>query len=155
MNKEKALEILSNEGAGLESYLVKDLDCLLAWHQVKDLPLKAKKEDKLVQWREIVASQRPPPPYKRWTNEDKQRLVALQSDVIGIKDTMFGCVVALKMRELEAAAGHFTWEEREATQRKLDAIDAAKSATSKEAMRSSADPLPFGPGEWQGLAQDN
>jgi hypothetical protein len=43
-NEEKALEILSNEGAGPESYSVKDLDCLLAWHQVKDIPPKAKKE---------------------------------------------------------------------------------------------------------------
>ena len=102
-----------------------------------------------------MASQKPPPPYERWRNEDEQRLVALQSDVIGIKDTMFGREVALKKRELEAAAGHFTWEEREATQRKLDAINAAKSATSKEAMQSSADPLPFGLGEWQGIAQDN
>ena len=111
MNKEKALEILSNEGAGLESYLVKDLDCLLAWHQVKDLPPKAKKGDKLARWREIMASQKPPPPYERWTNEDKQLLVALQSNMIGIKDTMFGREVALKRKELEAAAGHFTWEE--------------------------------------------
>jgi hypothetical protein len=154
-NKETALAILSDKGASPESYSVKDLDCLFAWHQVKDLPPKAKKEDKLARWRAIVASQKPPPPYKRCRNEDEQWLVALQSDVIGIKDTMFGREVALEKRELEAAAGHFTWEEREATQRKLDAINAAKSATSKEAMQSSADPLPFGLGEWQGIAQNN
>jgi hypothetical protein len=133
-NQERALVILSNEGAGPESYSVKDLDCLLAWHQVKDLLLKAKKEDKLARWRAIVASQKPLPPYERWTNEDKQQLVALQSNVIGIEDTMFGREVVLKKRELEAAAGHFTWEEREAMQRKLDAIDAAESAASEEAM---------------------
>jgi hypothetical protein len=154
-NKERALAILRDEGAGPESYSVKDLDCLLPWHQVKDLPSKAKKEDKLARWRAIVASQKPPPPYERWTNEDKQQLVALQSDVIGIEDTMFGCEVVLKKRELEAAAGHFTREEREAMQIKLDAIDAAKSAASKEAMQSLADLLPFGPGEWQGVARDN
>jgi hypothetical protein len=102
-----------------------------------------------------LASQKPPPLYERWTNEDEQRLVALQSNVIGIEDTMFGREVVMKKRELEAAAGHFTWEEREAMQRKLDAIDAAESAASKEAMQSSADPLPFGPGEWQGVAWDN
>ena len=33
-NKEKALEILGNEGANLNLYLVKNLDCLLVWHQV-------------------------------------------------------------------------------------------------------------------------
>jgi hypothetical protein len=62
---------------------------------------------------------------------------------------------ALKKRELEAAAGHFTREEREAMQQKLDAISAAKSAATKEAMQSSADPLLFGPGEWQGVMLDN
>jgi hypothetical protein len=98
-NKEKALKILGNKGAGPESYSVMDLDCLLAWHQVKDLPPKAKREDKLARWREIMASQKPPPLFERWTNEDKQQLVALQSDVIGIKDTMFGREVALKKRD--------------------------------------------------------
>ncbi len=68
---------------------------------------------------------------------------------------MFGREVAPKKRELEAVAGHLTWEGREAMQQKLDAINGAESATTKEAMRSSADLLPFGPGEWQGVALDN
>ena len=97
-----------------------------------------------------------PPPHKRWTDEDKQRLVALQSDVvIRIEDTMFGREVALKKRELEAAAGHFTWEERDAMQQKLDAMDSAKDklAPIGDVMQASSDPLPFGPGERQGKAQ--
>ena len=64
-NEKKALEILCNEGANLNSYLVKDLDCLLAWHQVKDLPPKAKKEDNLARWIEIKASGQMPPPYMK------------------------------------------------------------------------------------------
>ncbi len=88
-NEEKAPKILSQEGKGLKLYLVKDLDILLAWHQVKDLQPKPKKEDKLARWTQIVASIKPPPPYERWTNEDEQKLVALHSDVIGIKDMMF------------------------------------------------------------------
>jgi hypothetical protein len=40
---------------------------------------------------------------------------------------MFGRKVALKKRGLEAAVGHFTWEERDAMQQKLDAINAAKA----------------------------
>ncbi len=130
-NKEKALEILGQEGKGLESYLVKDLDILLAWHQVKDLPPKPKKEDKLARWRQIVTSMKPPPPYERWTNEDEQQLVALYSNVIGTEDMMFGCKVALKKRETEAAASHFTREEREAMQQKLDAMDAAEANAAK------------------------
>ncbi len=59
---------------------------------MKDLLRKAKKEQKIVWWKEIVASQKPPPPYDRWTEDDKQRLLSLQSeDVIGIKDTISGC----------------------------------------------------------------
>ncbi len=61
-----------------------------------------------MQGREIVASMKPLLPYERWTNEDKQRLVAIHSDVIGIEEMMFGRKVALKKRELEAAASHFT-----------------------------------------------
>ncbi len=84
----------------------------------------------------------PPPPYKRWTDEDEQRLVSLQSeDAIGIEDTMFGREVALKKRELEAAASHFTQEERAAMRRKLEAIDEAKDAAvaAEEPMQQSAD----------------
>ncbi len=139
-----ALDILSDEGASPESYSVKDLDCLLAWHQVKDLPPKAKKEDKIARWKEIVASQKPPPPYERWTDEDEQRLVTLQSeDAIGIEDTMFGREVALKKRELEAAASHFTREERAAMRRKLEAMDEAEDAAAavaaEEPMQQPAD----------------
>ncbi len=83
----------------------------------------------MAQWRKIVAAGQPPPLYERWTDEDKQWLVALQYNVIGIKDTMFRCEVAPKKRELEAAADHFTREEREAMGQKLDAIDAAKAIT--------------------------
>ncbi len=104
---------------------------MLAWHQVKDLPPKPKKEDKLAQRREIVASMKPPLPHERWTNEDEQQLVALYSDVIGIKDAMFGCKVVLKRRKMEAAASHFTWEEREVMQHKLDAMDATKADATK------------------------
>jgi hypothetical protein len=136
-NKEKALKILNQERKGLESYSVKDLDILLAWHQVKDLPPKPKKEEKLARWRQIVASMKPPPSYERWTNEDEQQLVALHSDVIGIKDVMFGREVALKKREMEAATSHFTREEREAMRQKLDAMDAAE-ANAAEAIAQCA-----------------
>ena len=37
------LDMLSDEGATVELYSVKALDCLLVWHQVKDLLPKAKR----------------------------------------------------------------------------------------------------------------
>jgi hypothetical protein len=38
---------------------------------VKNLPPKAKKEDKLVRWREIKESTKMPLPYHRWMDEDE------------------------------------------------------------------------------------
>jgi hypothetical protein len=40
-------------------------------------------------------------------------------------------IVARKKRELEAVAGHFTWEERDAMQQKLNAIDASGADAAK------------------------
>ena len=72
-----------------------------------------------------MASQKPPPPYIRWKDEDKQQLIALWYNVISIRDTMYGRKVAPKKREWDAAAHKLTREEREALQQKLDAMDAA------------------------------
>jgi hypothetical protein len=62
----------------------------------------------------------------RWTDEDEQQLIALRSNVISIGDRMYGREVALKKRELDAAAHKLTREEREALRQKLDAMDAAE-----------------------------
>ncbi len=101
----------------------------------------------------IKESMKMPPPYERWTDEDEQRLIALQSNRIGIEDTMFGHEVVLKKRELEAVAGHFSREERAALIRKFDAMDAAESAAIDAALQASADPLPIVPGKLQGEVQ--
>ena len=63
---------------------------------------------------------------------------------------MFGRKVALKKRELEAAADHFSREERAAMIQKFEEMDAAKSTAVDAAMGGLADPLPICPGEWQG-----
>jgi hypothetical protein len=49
-NEENALEILSVEGVSPEMFSLPQLNCLLAWHQVNDLPPKARKKDKLSWW---------------------------------------------------------------------------------------------------------
>ena len=61
--------------------------------------------------------------YERWTDEEEQRLVALDAINIDISDTQYGREVALKKRELEAAADHFNWEERDKLRKKWDAMD--------------------------------
>jgi hypothetical protein len=55
----------------------------------------------------------PLPAYERWTDEEEQRLVALNAINIDISDTQYEREVALKKRELEAAADHFNREERD------------------------------------------
>ena len=56
---------------------------------------------------------------------------------------MFGREVALKKRELEAAASHFTREERAAMRRKLEAMDEAEdtaaAVAAEEPMQQPAD----------------
>jgi hypothetical protein len=130
MNEEKAHEILSKEGVDPASYGVLQLNSLLAWHQVS-VPANFKKADKLARWREIVASQKSPPPYAKWTDEDEHRLVSLQSDVNGIGDTMFGREVALKKKELEAAANHFSREERDAMRQRFTDMDADEAGETR------------------------
>ena len=129
-NKEKALKILSNEGVDPASYGVPQLNSLLAWHQVS-VPPKFKKAEKLAMWREIVASLKPPPPYAKWTNEDELRLLALQSDVVGIGDTVLGREVALRKRELEAATLCFSREERQAMIQKLTDMNADEAGETR------------------------
>ena len=84
----------------------------------------------------IRADGNPPPAYKRWTNEDEQRLVALHATNIDISNTQFGREVALKKRELEAAVDHFNREERDKLQKKWDAMDAEDAEDAEEAITS-------------------
>jgi hypothetical protein len=123
--EKKALALLEQEGRTIESYSVKDLDVLLGWHQLKITGWK--KEQKLAKWKDVVESLKQPPPYAKWTDEDEQRLVVLQSDVIGIEDTVLGRQVALRKREFEAATLCFSREERQAMIQKLTDMNAAEA----------------------------
>jgi hypothetical protein len=79
---------LLEQGKLVKLLSVADLDVLLAWHQAPKTK-GAKKADKLHQWMTIRADGNPPPAYKRWTNEDEQRLVALHATYTLIVDR--GC----------------------------------------------------------------
>ncbi len=84
---------------------------LLAWHQAPKV-FCAKKADKLVEWQNIVAGREAPPLFACWTNDDKERLIGLMSDSVGMSDTHYGQEAALKERELEAAVDSMSWEKR-------------------------------------------
>ena len=103
--EEKALALLE-QGKPINFLSVADLDVLLVWHQAPKMK-GAKKVGKLQQWMAIREDGEPPPAYDRWTDEDEQRLAALDTTNIDISDTQYGRQVSLKKRELEAAADHF------------------------------------------------
>ncbi len=68
-----------------------------------------------------------PPEYERWTEEDEERLLALGKTNIEIKDTQYGWELALKERELEAAADTMSREKRDALRQKFDEMDAKEA----------------------------
>ena len=86
--EDKALAILQQERS-VKLLNVKELDVLLAWHQAPKVS-GAKKADKLVQWRNIVASEKAPPLFARWTNDDEERMNGLMTESISIADTHYG-----------------------------------------------------------------
>jgi hypothetical protein len=71
--------------------------------------------------------QQPPPEFGWWTEEDNERLLALQGISIDTKDTQYRRELALKERELETAADKMSWEKRDALRRKFDEMDAEEA----------------------------
>ena len=82
--EDKALAILQQERS-VKLLNVKELDVLLAWHQAPKVN-GAKKADKLVLWQNIVASEKVPRLFARWTNDDVERINGLATESIDIAD---------------------------------------------------------------------
>ena len=61
--------------------------------------------------------------YKRWADEDEQRLVALHATNIDISNMQYRREAALKKRELKAEVNHFYREERDELRKKWDAMN--------------------------------
>ena len=125
--EDKALTILQQERS-VQSLNVKELDVLLAWHQAPKVS-GAKKADKLVQWQNIVASEKAPPLFARWTNDDEERMNGLTTESISIADTHYGRHAALMERELEAAVDSMSRDKRNELRRKLDEFEMEDEAT--------------------------
>ncbi len=136
--EEKGTAIVA-QGKSIDSLTMAELDVLLAWYQATKSK-GAKNADKAEQWKQILESGKRPPDYDRWTTEDEERIVglAVQGNYINISNTRYGCEVALKKRELEAAADFMTWEERKAWREKLDALDGEGKAMSSRDMDTAA-----------------
>jgi len=74
----KVLTILQQERS-VQSLYVKELDVLLAWHQAPKVS-GAKKADKLVHRQNIVVSEKAPPLFPRWRNDDEERMNGLMME---------------------------------------------------------------------------
>jgi len=125
LTKEKANAILA-QGKSVDSLTVTELDTLLAWHRAAKIK-GAKRVNKVEQWRQIMSSGKRPPDYDRWTAEDEERLTALQGAKVDIGDTQYGWELALRERELMAAADTMNREKRAALRQKLDEMDAEEA----------------------------
>ena len=65
-------------------------------------------------------------------DDDEQRLLAVMSDKIDIKDTHYGRELALKERELEAVLDNMSQEKRQELRRKMDELDVEEQTARSE-----------------------
>jgi hypothetical protein len=112
----KAMALLLEKAACFESnqykdVSTKDLDLLLQWYDVPKE--KMKKADKVAKWREIRASNTPPPVLVGWTEEDEAELERMANNESDMSDTYLGRYATMQKKNAVAAILDFTDEEWE------------------------------------------
>jgi hypothetical protein len=136
--EKKAVALLQQEGRSIESYLMKELNVLLGWHQVRSPPgVNSKKDVMLAVWWQIKALGKRPPPYTRWTEEEEDQGVALSGDTIDIGDSMDRRKLVLRQRKFKAAAVKMSQESRDELRWKFDELDAEEALVSLAETSSS------------------
>ena len=85
---------------------------------------------KLVKWKRILATMKPPSLYVWWTDEDEEKLVNLSVERLDISNTAYGHELALKERELEAVAIKMGCEKRDKLRQTFDELDAEEALAS-------------------------
>ena len=99
---------------------VENLNVLLAWHQVKLTGMS--KAQKLSKWETIKETNKPPPTYQKWTEEDERKLNEKKDKTIELGDTALGRFQDRKRKEMEESFKSATKEEQEEMLKKLKAI---------------------------------
>ena len=99
---------------------VENLNVLLAWHQVKLTGMS--KAQKLSKWKTIKETNKPPPTYQKWTEEDERKLNEKKDKTIELGDTALGRFQDRKRKEMEESFKSATKEEQEEMLKKLKAI---------------------------------
>ena len=109
--EEKARSINESKGGDdIKNLTVKDLDTLLAWHNVKKVG-EMTKEHKFEKWRQIRESGKEPPTAEVWTDDDERALIEAGRTDLDIGDTAVGRLQKKRMDDLKRSAQQLTSEE--------------------------------------------
>ena len=109
-----------------------ELATLLLWFTKESKGAQGLKTAKLAKWSAIVAAGTPAPATDKWTLENEAELERLRRKDIKMGDTAYGRLLAQKKKELTAALGKSTKEERAEWRRRIDAMDASEEADDGE-----------------------
>ena len=97
------------------------MDGILWWYGMSKVECgKMKKPKKSDIMKEIINGVIDPPPYEKWSTENKTGLVELKKKLINMEDTALGRHQAVQKREMEASIDVMNSEERQIVSRKLD-----------------------------------
>ena len=124
--EDKAKQIMTTKGNGDVSQLtVKELDILLAWHNVKKISNMCR-DDKVKKWNAIQQKGIEPPAVKHWTDEDEMELIDASRTDLEIGDTAVGRLEKKRMKDFIQLAKKMSteeWEEIENARREDDTND--------------------------------
>ena len=84
---------------------------------------KMKKPEKAGIVKEIIDGVREPPPYEKWSTENKAELVDMKKKLINMGDTALRRHQAVHKSEMGASIDVMNSEERQIVRRKLDIMD--------------------------------
>ena len=99
--EDKARSINESKGGDdIKNLTVKDLDTLLAWHNVKKVG-EMTKEHKFEKWRQIRESGKEPPTAEVWTDDDERALIEAGRTDLDIGDTAVGRLQKKRMDDLK------------------------------------------------------
>ena len=112
--EEKAKMVLDTKGNDCTSWTKADFDAVLAWYNPPKRTQLTNNEEKARVWNGILTSNKVPPVYDRWTDDDERALLEASKDEITVGDTALGRMQRRKQNEVRGSIMNMTdaeWEE--------------------------------------------
>ena len=110
-NESEALEVLERREGRVEALNGGDLTKLLKWYQVPVNQMGSKVPDKRAKWLSIKNSNKSPPTYDKWIDQDEQKLQDLKSTNFTLKETQLGRLEEQRRAEFDAHIKAMSQEE--------------------------------------------